>query len=155
PAIPGINPALTVFTGLTGPQATLLNTLLASGVPANLCAARSYAYLLSVGAQTGLNGTPTLGSPNFVGNACPPIANPLVFPAGTPIGPRFLLTGAPIPLTTVNSLGQPIAFRALNGLQRVFPIMEGTTFSSLRLDHNFNPNHHLSVLGTFNPSLIT
>lgn len=151
PVIPGINPVLTTFTNITSAQATFLNTLLASGVPANLCAARAYAYFASSGGGTGLNGSNILASPNFAGNACPPIT--AIAPG--PIGPRFLLTGAPVPLGTVNAAGLPIAFRALSTLQRQFPIKEGTTYSSIRLDHQINNNNSLTFRVGFNPSLVT
>jgi hypothetical protein len=151
PAIPGINPAPVTFTNLTANQVAFIGALVASGVPANLCGARAYAYFASAGGNTGLGGGTGLPSPNFVGNACPAISP--ILPGA--IGPRFLLSGAPVPSGTVNVAGLPIAFRPLSTLQKQFPVKEGTTFTSLRLDHQFNANHTLTVRGGFNPSLIT
>lgn len=150
PIIPGLNPLLRTFTNLSPAQVTFINTLVGSGVPANICAARTYAFMASTGGNLGLNGTTSQPSPND-GSLCPafsPIAPGV-------IGPRFLLSGAPIPSATVNAAGQPIAFRPLNQLQRIFPVSEGTTFTSLRLDHRFNPSHQLSLRGGFNPSKIS
>jgi hypothetical protein len=150
PAIPGLNPIARTFSNLTAQQATFINTALASGVPANICAARAYAFFASTGGNIGLNGTTAQLSPND-GSLCPAISP--ILPGA--IGPRFLLSGAPVPSATVNADGLPIAFRPLTQLQKVFPVSEGTTFTSLRLDHRINNAHSLSVRGGFNPSLIT
>jgi hypothetical protein len=97
-----------------------------------------YAYLASSGGHTALNGTNPLLSP---GGTVP-------IPAGQPIGQRFFLTGAPVPVSD-------IAFRPLNNLQRVFPVKDNTSFSSLRLDHELSQNHRLTLRGGYNPSRIT
>jgi hypothetical protein len=149
PVIPGINPIARTFGNLTSQQAAFINSALASGVAANICAARAYAFFASTGGDLALNGTSAQLSPND-GSACPAISP--ILPGA--IGPRFLLSGAPVPSGTMNAAGQPIAFRPLNTLQRIFPVSEGTTFSSLRLDHRFNANHSLSLRGGFNPSLV-
>ncbi len=151
PVIAGLNPIARTFTGLTATQAAFINAAVASGVPANICGARAYAFFASVGANVGLNGSSPLISPND-GSLCPAIS-PI-----TPgvIGPRFLMTGAPVPSGTVSATtGLPIAFRPLTQLQPIFPIKEGTTYSSLRIDHRLNANHQLTFRGGFNPSLIT
>ena len=150
PAIPGLNPIARTFNNLTTQQAAFINTALASGVAANICAARAYAFFASTGANIGLNGATTQLSPND-GSLCPAISP--ILPGA--IGPRFLLSGAPVPFGTVNAAGLPIAFRPLTQLQKVFPVSEGTTFTSLRLDHRINNQHSLSLRGGFNPSLIT
>jgi hypothetical protein len=125
---------------------TLLTTagqLIASGVPGNIAtgqalagAAIQYATLASSGGQTGLNGRSTLISP---GGA---------IPAGTIIGQRFFLTGAPVPVNAN-------AFQPLLSLPRVFPISEDTTFSSARLDHRITENNNLTMRFGYNPSEIT
>jgi hypothetical protein len=151
PVIAGLNPVARTFTNLTAQQVAFINGALASGVAANICAARTYAFMASTGGNLGLTGTTATTSPNGDGSLCPAFS-PI---APGAIGPRFLLSGAPVPTGTVNAAGQPIAFRALNTLQRIFPISEGTTFTSLRLDHRITPHHQLSLRGGFNPSLIT
>jgi hypothetical protein len=99
-------------------------------------AAIQYATLASAGGQTGLTGGSTLRSP---GGA---------IPAGTVIGQRFFLTGAPVPVSEN-------AFRPLFNLARVFPISEGTSFASARLDHQINSRHNMVMRFGYNPSDIT
>lgn len=122
---------------------TTAGTLIASGVPANIAqgqaiagAAVQYATLSSSGGQIGLNGRSTLISP---GGA---------ITAGTVIGQRFFLTGAPVPVSQN-------AFRPLTQLARVFPISEDTTFASVRADHRINNAHNLTMRFGYNPSDIT
>ena len=152
-------PFTQTFPNIRPEQTTYVNTLLttagqliASGVPANIAqgqalagAAIQYATLASSGSLTALTGTNPLISP---GGA---------IPAGSVIGPRFFLTGAPVPNGTVNAAGQPIAFRALNNLQRVFPVTDRTTFNSARFDHFIDEaqKHHFSFRFGYNPSTIT
>jgi hypothetical protein len=147
PVIAGVNPVARTFNNLTPQQAAAINGLVASGNPNNICAARAYAFFASSGGQTALTGVNPLSSPND-GSVCPAIT-----PIGPGvIGPRFLLTGAPIPLATVNSFGQPIAFRPLLGLQPVFPVTDRTNYFSLRGDHYINENHQLTMRFGYNPS---
>ncbi|MDT5296667.1 MAG: hypothetical protein QOJ76_3547, partial [Acidobacteriota bacterium] len=101
-------------------------------------AAISYATLASSGGSTGLTGSNPLISPGGT----------LGVPAGQVIGPRFALSGAPVPVN-VN------AFRPLLGLNRIFPISEDTTFSSARLDHQINEANLLTMRFGYNPSDIT
>lgn len=145
PVIPGVNPVARTFVNLTPQQAAAINTLVASGVAANICAARAYAFFASSGGQTALTGTNPLTSPND-GSACPAIS-PI-----TPgvVGPRFLLTGAPVPIGTVGTNGQPIAFRALNSLERVFPVTERANFFTIRGDHSVNRLNQLSLRFGYN-----
>jgi hypothetical protein len=139
PLAPGF-PAQTL-RNITPAQASYINTLLGSPATAQLGIA--YAYLASGGGSTALNGFNPL------------IATSTPFTPGTVIGSRFFLTGAPIPLSTVNSLGQPIAFRPLRNLQRIFPITDRTTFNSFRLDHLITSQHQLTFRFGYNPSEIT
>jgi hypothetical protein len=142
------------FNNITGQQANYVQGLLqsaaaliGSGTPANVAlgqqlagAAVQYAALASSGGNTALFGTNPLRS---VGGA---------IPAGTIIGPRFFLSGAPVPNTTSPTTGQPIAFRALTQLPGVFPISEDTTFSSLRIDHLITDAHQFTMRGGYNTS---
>ncbi|MCU1310001.1 MAG: hypothetical protein JWO20_1126 [Candidatus Angelobacter sp.] len=147
PAIPGLNPAALTFTNITPQQAGFINTLVGLG-GANICAARAYGFFAANGGDVGLNGTTGLRSPND-GSVCPAIS-PIL--PGT-VGPRFLLSGAPVPSGTTNAAGLPIAFRPLSQLQKIFPVSEGTTFSSLRGDHRFNDRHALTTRVGFNTNL--
>ncbi|HVF56029.1 MAG TPA: TonB-dependent receptor, partial [Pyrinomonadaceae bacterium] len=138
------------FNNITGAQATYVNglltqaaTLIGSGTPANIAlgqqlagAAVQYAALASSGGNTALLGTNPLRS---VGGS---------IPAGQVIGPRFFLSGAPVPVSD-------IAFRPLTQLQRVFPLSESTSFSSIRVDHKINDNNQMTLRFGYNPSDIT
>ena len=148
PIIPGLNPNATTFTGLTAAQATYVNGLLAAGTAAAICTARTYSFFASTGTQTALNGTNGLASPND-GSGCPAIS-----PIGPgTIGPRFILSGTPIPLTR-NAKGQFVAFRPLAQLAKIFPISEATTYNSIRVDHTINANNQINFRFGYNPSLI-
>ena len=150
PVIPGLNPVARTFNNLTTDQVSYVNALLATGTPNGICGARGYAFLAASGGATALNGTNPLSSPND-GSGCPAISP--ILPGV--VGSRFLLSGAPVPLTTTDAQGNPIAFRALTQLQKIFPVSEGTTFSSVRLDHQINNNRQLVARAGFNPSRIT
>ncbi|HYV23680.1 MAG TPA: TonB-dependent receptor [Pyrinomonadaceae bacterium] len=150
-------PFTQTFSNITARQSAYVNTLLSTattligtGVPANIAqgqalagAAVQYAALASSGGVTAITGSNPLLS---VGGA---------IPAGTTIGPRFFLTGAPVPSGTTNAAGQFIAFRPLQALQTVFPVTDKTTFNSFRLDHVITKNHHLTFRFGYNPSTIT
>ena len=139
PLAPGF-PAQTL-TNITPAQQTYINGLLGNAATAPLGIA--YAYLASGGGSTALNGTNPL------------LATGAPFTPGTVVGSRFFLTGTPIPLATVNSLGQPIAFRALRSLQKVFPITDRTTFNSFRLDHLITSSNQFTFRFGYNPSTIS
>ncbi|HET6647843.1 MAG TPA: TonB-dependent receptor [Pyrinomonadaceae bacterium] len=154
-------PFTNVYTGLTPAQATFIGGELARAatiadpvVRAQVVGtAITYATFASSGGQIGLNGVSSLRSP---GGA---------IPAGQIIGGRFFITGAPVPslanngilpnFVTVNGDGQPIAFRPLNNLSRIFPISEASTYFSLRGDHQFNSKHNMILRFGYNPSDLT
>jgi hypothetical protein len=150
PVIPGINPLVRTFNNITQAQANFINTLVASGVPANICAARAYGFFASSGGSIGLTGTNPLISPND-GSVCPAISP--ILPGA--IGSRFLLTGTPVPFNTTNTNGDFIAFRPLNNLQRVFPVTERSQFISFRTDVNINDDNQLTIRLGFNPGTLT
>lgn len=141
--ITGLGPV--TFRNLTPAQVTYINTLLAAGTVPAATLAVNYAYLASSGGSTALTGSNPLPNPGSVPGVT----------LGAPIGSRFFLSGAPVPFTTTNAEGQLIAFRALNGLQKVFPVTEKTTFNSFRLDHLITKNHNLNFRFGYNPSRIT
>jgi hypothetical protein len=139
----GLGPV--TFNNLTGQQAGYINGLLATGNAAAIGAAVQYAYIISSGGSTALNGTNPLPNPGTVAGVA----------LGATIGPRFFLTGAPVPSGTRNAQGQPIAFRPLTTLEKIFPITDRTTFSSIRLDHLITASNQLSLRFGYNPSTIT
>lgn len=144
-----------VFRNITPAQQNFILGLLAAG---NTAAAVPYAYLASSGGSTALNGT----NPLVI---FPGLSSLTPLPAGSTVGARFLLSGAPVPsaannnvtpgFTTINSNGQPIAFRPLNSLLRIFPISEATTFFSIRGDHTINRDNLLTLRFGYNPSNLT
>ncbi|MDQ1591086.1 MAG: hypothetical protein QOG71_1713 [Pyrinomonadaceae bacterium] len=150
-------PLPNTFTNLTPAQVTFianqLNTGAATGNAGLIQAALTYATFASSGGQIGLNGVSSLRS---IGGA---------IPAGQTIGGRFFISGAPVPtaanngatpgFTTVNEAGQPIGFRPLNSLARIFPISEATSFFSVRADHQVNQSNQLTLRFGFNPSDLT
>ena len=71
-----------------------------------VCGARAYAFFASSGGTTALTGSNPLTSPND-GSLCPAISP--ILPGA--IGPRFILSGAPVPSGTANAAGQFIAFQ--------------------------------------------
>src|SRR6266498_5944993 len=150
PAIPGLNPVSRTFINITPAQAGYINTLVASGTASGICGARAYAFFASSGGSTGLTGSNPLSSPND-GSLCPGFS-PIL--PGT-IGPRFILTGAPVPSSTTNAAGQFLAFRPLLNLQKVFPITDRTTFNSFRLDHLIDNKNQLSFRFGYNPSTLS
>jgi hypothetical protein len=155
PFLPFTQTFRNITAGQSGYVSTLLSTataLIGSGVPANIAqgsalanAAVQYAYLASSGGVTALTGTNPLIS---AGGA---------IPAGTVVGGRFFLSGAPVPVSTTNAAGQFIAFRPLNSLLRIFPVTDKTTFNSFRLDQiiDSKQKHHLTFRFGYNPSTIT
>jgi hypothetical protein len=152
PVIPGLNPTARTFTNLTAAQAQFINTLVGTGVAANICAARAYGFFASSGGQTALTGVNGLATPND-GSLCPAISP--ILPSANPIGSRFLLTGAPVPIGTTNAGGLPIAFRPLLNLDRIFPVTERTNYFSVRGDHSINTNNQLTARFGYNPSTVT
>ena len=133
------------FRNLTPQQVTYINTLLGAGATA---LAVPYAFLASSGGSTALTGSNPLVIFPGLGALTP-------LPAGSTVGPRFLLSSAPVPSGTTNAAGLPIAFRPLNNLQRIFPVTERTTFNSFRLDHLITPSHQFSFRFGYNPSTLT
>ncbi len=130
-------PISQTFTGLTPEQVAYVQAIL----PVSAAAGLAYAHLASAGAQTALNGQSTLV--NFLPG--------LGVPQGQQIGPRFILSGAPVPLTR-DARGELVAFRPLTQLRKIFPISEATTYTSIRVDHLIKSGHQLSIRFGYNPS---
>ena len=51
--------------------------------------------------------------------------------------------------------GLPASFQTLNSQEGNFPVFEGTSLYSLRIDHNINNNHRLTLRANVSPSTIT
>ncbi|HZB44186.1 MAG TPA: carboxypeptidase regulatory-like domain-containing protein, partial [Pyrinomonadaceae bacterium] len=142
--VPGL-PGLTL-TNLTAGQATFIQqqlgaALVAGNVPL-IQSLVGYAFLASAGGQTALNGRSTNISPGGAFGV----------PAGQVIGQRFLASGVPVPVNTLDARGNPSAFRPLLQLARIFPISEDTTFTSVRLDHLITDKNQFTMRFGYNPS---
>lgn len=131
------------FNGLTTEQLQFAQSLLGNAQTANLGV--QYLFLASSGSNTALTGSNPLLNLSSSNN----------IPVGQPIGGRFTLTGAPIPTGTTGTDGQPIAFRPLNDLQRIFPVTENTNFFSLRGDQNINEGNQLTARFSYNTFDVT
>src|SRR6266850_1010691 len=142
PVIPGLNPVARTFTNISPAQASYINGLVTAGGAA-ICLARTYAFFASSGGSTALTGSNPLTSPND-GSVCPAISP--ILPST--IGSRFILTGAPVPISD-------IAFRPLNSLATSFPVTDRTTYNSIRLDHMITKDHQFNMRFGYNPSTIT
>ncbi|HKG97903.1 MAG TPA: carboxypeptidase regulatory-like domain-containing protein, partial [Pyrinomonadaceae bacterium] len=101
PVIPGLNPIARTFNNITPAQAAFINTLIGAGTPTAICGARAYGFFASSGGTTALTGSNPLISPND-GSLCPAISP--ILPGA--IGPRFILSGAPVPGGTTNAGGE-------------------------------------------------
>jgi len=133
-----------VFTGLTAAQVAYINSAISSGNVAQINRGVAYAQLAATGTQTALNGTSS-----YI-NLLPGLG----VTQGTTIGQRFILSGAPVPLTR-NADGQYVAFRPLSQLAKVFPISESSTYNSIRLDHLISEGQQFSIRFSYNPGRIT
>lgn len=149
PVIPGLNPIARTFTNITSAQVGYINTMLGLGTPTSICTARAYAFFVGIGAATALNGTTAQASPND-GSGCPAISP--ILPGI--IGPRFLLSGTPVPLTR-DGAGNFLAFRPLAQLSKVFPISEHTSYASFRTDTTITDKTQWSLRLGFNPNRVS
>ncbi len=136
-------PLSQTYNNITPQQAAYIQAELASGNMGRIQTAIGYAQLVSIGAQTALFGSSSLT--NFI----PGIGTPV----GQVVGPRLLLSGAPVPLTR-DARGELVAFRPLAQLRKIFPISEATTFSSVRVDHLITSGQQLTVRFGYNPSTV-
>jgi hypothetical protein len=147
------------FSNITSAQSSFVTNVLTTATPLLtnadpivraqgqqlVSAAIGYAYLASSGSNTALTGfNPLLNAGTVPGVAL-----------GAPIGSRFFLTGAPVPVGTRNAAGQPIAFQPLLNLQKIFPVTDRTNFTSFKLDHVITKANLLSMRFGYNPSTIT
>ncbi|HEX8177325.1 MAG TPA: TonB-dependent receptor [Pyrinomonadaceae bacterium] len=142
-----INGLLTTANALFGNPATAPQGVQVFGLAVN------YAYLASSGGNTALLGTNPLIVAPLVSTAFNPSGLTPIAPGA--VGTRFLLSGAPVPVNTVNAQGQFIAFRPLLNLQRIFPVTDRTNFSSFRLDHNIDKSNLLTFRFGYNTSDLT
>jgi hypothetical protein len=65
------------------------------------------------------------------------------------------LAGFPTSCTTPGSCFVPASFQTLTSQMGNFPVFEGTSLYSLRLDHNLGANHRLTFRANVSPSTVT
>jgi len=135
-------PAGTFTIDVTPQQATFLQTL--SQVPSLSAVAQQYAFLAGGSSGIALNGAypASFGVLAAVG-AIPNPANPLAqFPSSC---------------NAKNTLcnGLPASFLSLNSQVGNFPVFEGTSLYSFRLDHNLTNNNRLTLRANVSPSTVT
>jgi outer membrane receptor protein involved in Fe transport len=138
---PGLAPPGTFNIQVTPQQAAFLST---PGLPPPLL--QEYAFLAGGSSAIALNGSypQSFGLLAQLG-AIPTPAN------GSP------LTQFPSSCNSGNTLcnGLPTSFQTLNAQRGNFPIFEGTSLYSLRLDHNVNVNNRITLRANVSPSTVT
>jgi hypothetical protein len=102
---------------------------------------QSYAFLAGGSSAIALNGT---------------YPQAFAFIAPTPGNGSSPLTQFPTSCNSTNPLcnGLPASFLGLNPQRGNFPVFEGTSIYSLRLDHNLNAAHRLTLRGSVSPSTV-
>ncbi len=129
-------PAGTFGIQVTPAQAAFLSAPL----PPSLL--QQYAFLAGGSSGVALNGT----YPQAFGLIAP-----------TPGNGSSPLKQFPTSCNSSNPLcnGLPASFLGLNAQRGNFPVFEGTSIYSLRLDHNLNAAHRLTLRGSVSPSTVT
>jgi hypothetical protein len=74
---------------------------------------------------------------------------PAQFTGGFPLG------GFPTTCSTPGSCFVPASYQTLGAQAGNFPVFEGTSVYSLRIDHNFNSNNRLTLRANVSPSTVT
>jgi len=127
---------------VTQPQAGFLTAIepLFPGLPLQLqTAVQQYAFLTGGGSGIGVNGA----YPASFAFITPPVPNQLQqFPTSCNS-------------TNLTCNGLPASFHSLASQAGNFPVFEGTSVYSLRLDHNINSNNRLLLKGNVSPSTVT
>jgi hypothetical protein len=139
---PGVAPPGTVEIQATPQQAAFLST---PGLPAPLL--QQYAFLVGGSSGIALNGSYPLGFGVLAKFGAIPI----------PTNGTSPLTQFPSSCNPGNTLcnGLPASFQTLNAQVGNFPIFEGTSLYSLRIDHNINTSNRIMLRANVSPSTVT
>jgi Carboxypeptidase regulatory-like domain/TonB dependent receptor len=139
---PGLAPPGTFNIQVTPQQAAFLGT---PGLPPALL--QQYAFLAGGSSAIALNGS----YPQAFGLLAQLGAIPIPANGTSP------LTQFPSSCNPGNTLcnGLPTSFQTLNAQVGNFPIFEGTSLYSLRLDHNLNTNNRITLRANVSPSTVT
>ncbi len=136
-------PAQTFNIQVTPEQATFLGT---SGVPLSLL--REYSILAGAASGIALGGSYPAAFGLLVGA---PGGLPVPTNGSNPLKQFFSSCN---PLNTICN-GLPASFLTLNSQIGNFPVFEGTSLYSLRLDHNLNDRNRLMLRANVSPSTVT
>jgi Carboxypeptidase regulatory-like domain/TonB dependent receptor len=128
----------------TADQAAFLS---ANEVPVPII--QTYAFMVGASSGIAVNGTYPAW---FAG------LPPTLVPAGlqqfpSSCNPAFA-SAVPVPFAPYCT-GLPASFQTLASQQGNFPVFEGTSIYSLRLDHNVSANNRLTLRGNVSPSTVT
>ncbi len=142
-------PAGTLDILATAPQAALLSN--PDGIP--LPTLQTYAFMVGASSGIALNGR--YPSAFETSPYLAPYA-PFFFPAGlqqfpSSCNPAFASVAGFAPYCT----GLPASFQTLQQQSGNFPIFEGTSLYSLRIDHNVSNNNRLTLRVNASPSTVT
>ncbi|MGH9579454.1 MAG: carboxypeptidase regulatory-like domain-containing protein, partial [Terriglobales bacterium] len=140
---------------LTSAQATAVNTLLATGSPALIGLASNYAAFMGSASSVALFGI----DPGLVGGALTGGLPGARFPIPVPCPPGATVNGVPC-ITVAPGVGRELAplpgsFVPLEDLRGNYPIKEGTSLWSARLDHRWSNSNNSFVRVGISPSLAT
>ena len=130
-------PPNSVVLPLTSDQASFL-----SNPAVATTAATNPAYAAEVGQYAGLVGA----SSGMAVNGAWPVGLTGGFPG---------LGGFPTSCKTPGSCFVPGSYQTLSSQTGNFPVFEGTSLYSLRIDHNINNNNRLTLRGNVSPSTVT
>lgn len=134
---------------MTPTQQSFVNSLLGSGNPSAIQFAEEYALIAGSASNVALNGIDYGVIASFEGTPTGPGPH---FPF--PIDCGFFNPATPCsPTSTVPGL--PASYVPLNSLIGNYPIKEGTSLWSARLDHNWNASNNSFLRVSISPSLIT
>jgi Carboxypeptidase regulatory-like domain/TonB dependent receptor len=141
---PGLAPPGTFDIQVTPQQAQFLGSF--GAIPPAPVLPLLQAYAFTAGASSGiaLNGSYPA---SFA------LLPPTLVPAGLkqfPTSCNPALLGAGFYCT-----GLPASFQTLESQVGNFPVFEGTSLYSLKIDHNINTNHHLMLRANVSPSTVT
>jgi len=141
---------------LSGPQATAVNSLLASGNPLLQGLAVQYGVFMGSASSVALNkvdyGLVAAGLTGGFLNPGPGAQFPLPVdcPAGQPVN-----NGATCSAGGIYVAPLPASYVGLNSLRGNYPVKEKTSLWSMRLDQNWNANNHSFLRVGVSPSLVT
>jgi Carboxypeptidase regulatory-like domain/TonB dependent receptor-like, beta-barrel len=152
--VPSTTPALPGVTlMLTPEQQAFVNNPLVLGAPGGVTLIQEIFALGGSGASVGLHGI----DPGLVAGG-----SGINFPFGPGPGARFplpidcgILVTPPTPCSSSNLVSLPTSFVPLTSLLGNYPVSEGTSLWSLRLDHIWNSRNNSFIRASVSPSLVT